>query len=53
MIVDLPSFMQMAIRLTAVKNFITTGEVVKRAIENAFPKELAEARKIIAERTNA
>ena len=49
MIVDVPPEIQMAIKLRAVKNNITTGEVVREAIERAFPKDIEEARIAIRE----
>ena len=45
MIVDLPRDVQMSIRLRAVKNGWTTGEVVACAIKQAFPDDIIEARK--------
>ncbi len=47
MILELPDDIQMAVRLRAVKNQTTNGEVIERAIEEVFPKDLAEARKVI------
>jgi len=52
MIVDLPSDVQMAIKLRAVKGNSTTGAVVCEAIQKTFSKDIQEARSVLAE-TNA
>ena len=49
MIVDLPPDVQMAIRLAAVKSNITTGSVVCEAVQQAFSRELDDARVALAE----
>jgi hypothetical protein len=49
MIVDLPSEVQMAIRLRAVKSNTTTGAVVCEAVHQAFAKDIEEARAALAE----
>jgi hypothetical protein len=49
MIVDLPSEVQMAIKLRAVKSSMTTGDVVSEAVQRAFSKDIEEARATIAE----
>jgi hypothetical protein len=49
MIFDLPSDVQMAIRLRAVKNAMTTGDVVSEAIQQAFGDDLTEARTVLAD----
>jgi len=43
MILDLPPEVQMAIRLRAAKNRITTGQVVTDAVRAAFPGDVADA----------
>ncbi len=47
MIFDLPEYIIKAIRLRAVKNGYTTGDVVQVAIEIAFPEDVEEARREI------
>lgn len=49
MIVDLPSEVQMAIKLRAVKSNTTTGAVVAEAVQHTFTKDLEEARASLAE----
>jgi hypothetical protein len=49
MIVDLPSEVQMAIRLRAVKSNTTTGNVVCEAVQRAFASDVAEAKAALAE----
>jgi len=49
MIVDIPSEVQMAIRLRAVKSGVTTGDVVTQAVQQAFCKDLEEARNVLAD----
>jgi hypothetical protein len=49
MIVDLPSEVQMAIRLRAVKSNTTTGAVVCEAMQRTFGNDLEEARAALAE----
>ncbi len=49
MIFDLPADVQMAIRLRAVKEDLTTGRIVADAIRATFAKEVCEARTIIDE----
>lgn len=44
-IYDLPRDIQMAIRLRAVKDGVTNGQVIARAIELAFWNELGQAKK--------
>lgn len=53
MIFDLPDDVQMAIRLRAVKDRMTTGEVVSHAIERTFGEDIQEARALLAEREKA
>ncbi len=49
MIVDLPSEVQMAIKLRAVKSSTTTGAVVCQAVMQAFAKDVEEARAALAQ----
>lgn len=49
MIVDIPREVQMAIRLRAVKDGITTGAVVEDAIFRVFRQDIDEAKVAIAE----
>jgi len=49
MIVDLPTDVQMAIKLRAVKSNMTTGAVVCEAVQKAFLKDVQEARNVLAE----
>jgi hypothetical protein len=49
MIFDLPASVQMAIRLRAVKDNCTTGDVLERAIRHTFPQDIFEAAKHIGE----
>jgi hypothetical protein len=49
MIVDLPSEVQMAIRLRAVKSNMTTGAVVCLAVQQAFGNDVQEAKAALAE----
>lgn len=44
MIVDVPRDVQMAIKLRAVKNDWTTGDVVVAAIYHTYPVDVREAR---------
>ena len=44
MIFDFPPDIQMAIRLRAIKNQCTTGEVIVAAMEKHFYTDVAEAR---------
>ncbi len=53
MIVDLPSEVQMAIRLRAVKSATTTGAVVCEAVQLAFAKDVQEAKAALAEQQNS
>lgn len=50
MIFDLPAEIQLAIRLRALKDRVTTGQVIERVIIECFPREIDEARKIEQER---
>jgi hypothetical protein len=50
MIVDLPSDVQMAIRLRAVKSNSTIGEVVCEAVTQSLGKDIEEARAVLAEK---
>jgi hypothetical protein len=50
MILELPSEVQMAIRLRAVKSNATTGEVVCEAIQHRFGRDVEEARAALAEK---
>jgi hypothetical protein len=52
MIVDVPSDIQMAIRLRAVKSQTTTGAVICEAVEQIFGRELQEAKAVLAEKHN-
>jgi uncharacterized Fe-S cluster-containing radical SAM superfamily enzyme len=47
MIFDLPFDIQMAIKLRAVKDNCTTGEVVAKAVEKVIPIELEEAKEVL------
>jgi hypothetical protein len=49
MILELPSEVQMAIKLRAVKCSTTTGAVVSEAVQTAFGKYVEEARAALAE----
>jgi hypothetical protein len=49
MIVDLPSEVQLAIRLRAVKSGTTTGNVVCEAVQSTFANDVEEARAALAE----
>jgi hypothetical protein len=49
MIVDLPSDVQMAIRLRAVKTSTTTGDVVCQAVQKVFSTDVQEARAVLAQ----
>lgn len=49
MILDLPPLFQMAIRLRAVKNGMTTGEVVAIAVQKTFEEDIVEAKQALAE----
>jgi hypothetical protein len=53
MIVDLPSEVQMAIRLRAVKSATTTGAVVCEAVQLAFAKDIEEARAALSLQQNS
>lgn len=44
MIFDLPAYMQMAIRLRAIKNQEATSDTLCKAMEAAFPKDVEEAK---------
>jgi len=50
MIIDLPDYLQMAVRLRAVKTGLTTGNIIGMAIENTYRNEIAEAQRYIAVR---
>lgn len=52
MIVDVTPEVHMAIKLRAVKDGITTGEVVCRAIEQVFPDDIEEAKEVLKEKCN-
>ena len=45
MLYELPEEIHMAIRLRAIKDGIKNGEVFRRAMEIAFPDDVAEAKK--------
>lgn len=47
MIFDLPPDVQLAIKLRALKDGMTTGEAVAQAIKTAYRDELAEAEKAL------
>lgn len=47
MIFDLPPCLQMAIRLAAMKQSVTTGEIVAQAMHNSYPNDVVEALRII------
>lgn len=49
MIVDLPSDVQMAIRLRAVKSNMTTGAVVCQAVQHVFGSDVQEAKVALAQ----
>lgn len=49
MIVDIPLEVQMAIKIRALKNNVTTGEIVSEAVKKMFPKDLHEAKAALAE----
>ncbi len=53
MIVDLPSEVQLAIRLRAVKSSTTTGAVVCEAVQHTFARDIEEAKAALAEQRNA
>jgi hypothetical protein len=48
MIVDVPSDVQMAIKLRAIKGGMTTGAVVCEAVQKVFATELEEAKIALA-----
>jgi len=48
MIFDLPKYVQMAIRLRAIKSDIRTGEVISEAVRLTFPDEVKEATRLLA-----
>lgn len=50
MILELPVAIQMAIRLRAVKEGVTTGEVVARAVMVSFPDDFKQATVELAKR---
>ena len=50
MILEIPSEVQMAIRLRAVKSNMTTGDVVREAVQHRFGKDIEEARAALAEK---
>lgn len=50
MILDLPMDVQMAIRLRAVKDSITTGDVVRQAIVAKYAKDYEEAQSELAQK---
>ena len=47
MILDLPKDVQMAIRLRAVKDGCTTGEVVERAVRQTYLNDVREAEEVL------
>ena len=49
MIIDLPSEVQMAIKIKAVKSNTTTGAVVSEAMHQTFASFIEEARAALAE----
>ncbi len=52
MIVDLPKYVHIAIKLAAIKNDCTTGEVVEQAVRLCFLSDVAEAERIIKEHSD-
>ena len=50
MIFDLPSDVQLALRLAAVKRMLTTAGVLQQLVSTALPDELKQARTILAPR---
>ena len=53
MILDLPPDVQMAIRLRAVKDGCTTGEVVERAVRQTYPVDVREAEGVCNDNKNS
>jgi len=53
MIFELPSDVQMAIRLRAVKEGVTTGDIVCQAITTAYKHDLDEAKTVLAQTRSA
>jgi hypothetical protein len=53
MIVELPSEVQLAIRLRAVKSSTTTGDVVCEAVQRTFAKDVEEAKAALAEQRHS
>jgi hypothetical protein len=53
MIFELPTEVQMAIRLRAVKSDVTTGEVVCEAVKNTFRQDLEDARTALTQNETA
>ena len=49
MIVDIPSEVQLAIKIGAVKTNSTTGEFVAKAVEGSFGRYVEEAKVTLAE----
>jgi hypothetical protein len=49
MILELPTHVQMAIKLRAVKKGMTTGAVVCEAIQKVFESDIQEAKNALAE----
>lgn len=50
LIVELPTHVQMAIRLRAVKTNTTTGQVVAHLAESSLLEDITEAKAVIAQR---
>jgi hypothetical protein len=50
MILDLPPEVQKAVKLRAVKNGCTTGEVIADAVKRVFPADVTEAEEVLKER---
>ncbi len=49
MIFDLPPEIQMAIKLRAIKNDVTTGAIVAEAIIATFGSDFEEAKQVLAD----
>ena len=53
MIFDVLPEVQIAIKLRAIKNRCTTGEIISKAVELAFPDDIKEAREALKTRAGS
>lgn len=51
MIADIPTHVQMAIRLRAVKESVSTGDIIAKAVEHLYAQEIAEATAVLSEKS--